>query len=717
MSQIHKYRHVNGVCRCGIVPPYILDAIIKNGTPAQRASAQKTLKADTQTRALRASSQTRRPAAVEGVGPPHRNRLVHDAMHSFSLPGTLVRSEGDGPSGDVAVNEAYDGLGATFDLYYDIYGRNSIDDSGQDLNGTVHYGESYNNAFWDGTQMVFGDGDGTIFNRFTISIDVIGHELTHGVTGATAGLEYRDQSGALNESISDVFGSLVKQRFFGQTAAGADWLIGAGLLAAGINGVALRSMKAPGTAYDDPLLGKDPQPDHMNNYVNTASDNGGVHTNSGIPNKAFYLVATALGGYAWDVAGKIWYQALTDAQLSATAQFQDFANLTAQHAGQSFGSAVRAAVVQAWRDVGINVAGLTSPRLPAGGFVGAVSRSADKLDIFVSDQNGVIQTAAWEPAFSDWWHGWWELNGGRAAPGAPVHCVSRSTDKLDVFVAGTDARVYTAAWEPVFGDGWHGWWSLNGGVASLGAHVTVVSRNTDKLDAFVVGTDGRVYTAAWEPSFPDWWHGWWPIGDIRVPQGARVCAVSRSADKLDIFVTDINGVILTAAWEPAFTDGWHGWWPLNGGRAAPGAPVNAVSRSADKLDVFVAGTDGRVYTAAWEPSFPDWWHGWWAIGDIRVPQGAPVHAVSRSADKLDIFVTDVNGAILTAAWEPSFPDWWHGWWALNGGGAAPGAPVTAVSRSADKLDVFVVGNDGRVWTAAWEPSFPDWWHGWWPIGD
>lgn len=382
--------------------------------------------------------------------------------------------------------------------------------------------------------------------------------------------------------------------------------------------------------------------------------------------------------------------------------------------GSNFGQRIAAVIaasptLQAMR--------LRSPRVPARAEVTAVSRSRDKLDIFVTDRNGVIFTAAWEPRFTDWWHGWWQLNGGRANPGAPVHAVSRSTDKLDAFVIGTDRRVYTAAWEPAFTDWWHGWWPLNGGVAAAGAHVTVVSRSTNKLDAFVVGTDGGVYTAAWEPGFTDWWHGWWRIGNVRVPQGSRVHAVSRSQDKLDIFVTDVNGRIMTAAWEPAFTDGWHGWWGIRGGQAAPGAPVTAVSRSANKLDAFVVGNDGRVWTAAWEPGFSDGWHGWWPIGNIRAPHGSPVHAVSRSTDKLDIFVTDVNGAILTAAWEPTFTDWWHGWWALNGGRAAPGAPVTAVSRSTDKLDVFVIGNDGRVWTAAWEPSFPDWWHGWWPIGE
>jgi len=354
---------------------------------------------------------------------------------------------------------------------------------------------------------------------------------------------------------------------------------------------------------------------------------------------------------------------------------------------------------------------LVSPRLPPYAAVNAVSRSTDKLDIFATDENGVVYTAAWEPAFADWWHGWWQLNGGRAHPGSPVYAVSRSRDKLDAFVIGTDGRVYTAAWEPTFTDWWHGWWQLNGGAAALGAHVTVVSRGTDKLDAFVVGLDGHVYTANWQPDFTDWWHGWYRIGDITVPQGAPIHAVSRSAGMIDIFATDVNGVIWTAAFDSA---GWHGWWELIGGRAAPGAPVTAVSRAPDKLDVFVVGQDGRVWTAAWEPAFTDWWHGWWPIGDIRFPAGAPIHGVSRSRDKLDIFGTDVNGVVRTAAWEPAFG--WRGWWELNGGRAAPGAPVTAVSRGADKLDVFVVGLDKRIWTAAWESTFTDWWHGWWPIG-
>ena len=124
--------------------------------------------------------------------------------------------------------------------------------------------------------------------------------------------------------MSDVFGSLIKQYSLKQDASHADWLIGAGLLAAGVKGVALRSMKAPGTAYNDPVLGRDPQPAHMKDYIHTTDDNGGVHLNSGIPNHAFYLAAIAIGGNAWDVAGRIWYETLRDPKLKANANFAAF---------------------------------------------------------------------------------------------------------------------------------------------------------------------------------------------------------------------------------------------------------------------------------------------------------------------------------------------------------------------------------------------------------
>lgn len=343
-----------------ILPPYVLRAIAERGTPEQRRIALTTLSTDQTIRAVRATEEpptTRGGRGLQLRGATQKQRTIFTAHNTQNLPGDIVRTEGSPPSGDPAVDEAYDGLGYTYDLYWEVYERNSIDDAGLPLNGTVHFGNNYDNAFWDGQRMVFGDGDGELFNRFTISVDVIGHELTHGVTQDEAQLLYFFTPGALNESISDVFGSLVKQRVLNQTADQADWLIGAGLFTPNVNGLALRSMKAPGTAYDDPVLGKDPQPAHMRDFVLTFEDNGGVHINSGIPNHAFYLTATRLGGYAWEKAGLVWYETVRDPQLRPFAGFRSFARRTLANAGRLFGvgSAEQQAVQQSWRDVGINV--------------------------------------------------------------------------------------------------------------------------------------------------------------------------------------------------------------------------------------------------------------------------------------------------------------------------------------------------------------------------
>jgi Zn-dependent metalloprotease len=279
-----------------------------------------------------------------------------------------VRGEGDAAVSDVAVNEAYDGSGATFDMYQAIYGRNSINDNGLELKSTVHYGQGYDNAFWNGQQMVYGDGDENLpeaqrlFNRFTIALDIIGHELAHGVTQYEANLIYKNQPGALNEAISDIFGSLVKQYQRGQTADQADWIIGEGLFTSNVNGVGIRSMKAPGTAYDDPILGKDPQPAHMDDYVKTGLDNGGVHVNSGIVNRAFYLTALEIGGFAWEKAGRIWYKALTE-KLKSDSDFQAAADFTYEAAGELFGwdSLEQNAVTNGWSGVGITVTPVPEP--------------------------------------------------------------------------------------------------------------------------------------------------------------------------------------------------------------------------------------------------------------------------------------------------------------------------------------------------------------------
>ena len=343
----------------GIVPPFLPERVASTDDPRlarAAAAARKTLAMP------RPSRPTRRRLrlsidgdALVAEAVPAPDRVISDARNTENLPGRRVRSEDEPPSGDSAVDEAYDGLGATYDVFWDAFSRDGIDAAGGSLLATVHFGDDYDNAFWNGERMVFGDGDGDVFVGFTRSLSVIAHELGHGVTEAAGGLEYQGQSGALNESLSDVFGVLAEQHHRGERADEASWLIGAGIFAEAVQGEALRSMKAPGTAYDDDVLGKDPQPGHMRDYVETDDDNGGVHINSGIPNRAFFLVSTRLGGFAWERAGLIWYRTLTAGTLSPTADFAAFARATRVAAATEYGeeSEEVAAVRAAWAGVGV----------------------------------------------------------------------------------------------------------------------------------------------------------------------------------------------------------------------------------------------------------------------------------------------------------------------------------------------------------------------------
>ncbi len=271
-------------------------------------------------------------------------------------------------------------------MFAEELGRDSHDDAGAPVSLTVHYGTDYNNAFWDGTQLVFGDGDGRIFERFTKPVDVLAHEFAHAVIEHTADLTYRGQSGALNESVADVFASCLKQRLLGQQAGEGDWLIGEGIFMPTVQARALRDMAAPGTAYDDPEVGADPQVGHMDDYVVTTADNGGVHLNSGIPNKAFQLAAVAVGGRAIEGAGRIWYAALAGGDVPPGRDFATFAAATVAAAGE------HAEVVRrAWTQVGVEPGGTgaaTPPAAPAGrlrversgGFVGRTDVAEVDLD-------------------------------------------------------------------------------------------------------------------------------------------------------------------------------------------------------------------------------------------------------------------------------------------------------------------------------------------------
>jgi Zn-dependent metalloprotease len=298
---------------------------------------------------------------LSASAPPYQ-RVVFDVGTGTTLPGKSVRTEGGRPTRDAAVNQVYDNTGITLDFFLQVFGRDSIDNRGMRVTSAVHFGENFSNAMWTGEQMVYGDGDHNV-GGFTQALDIIAHELTHGVTQylIPGGLgvvlvpvkdrEFKEQthalqgqSGALNESFSDVVGSMVKQWHTGQDASQASWLLGEHMLAPE-HGLAIRSLKDPGnrklTWYEDDQL------QSMDAYV----DGADVHDSSGIPNHAFYLAAKKMGGFSWEKAGPIWYEAF--AKLKPAASFQDAARATSDVADSRFGNKSKEfkAVVSAWQAV------------------------------------------------------------------------------------------------------------------------------------------------------------------------------------------------------------------------------------------------------------------------------------------------------------------------------------------------------------------------------
>ncbi|MCY1035937.1 M4 family metallopeptidase [Corallococcus sp. BB11-1] len=287
-----------------------------------------------------------------------RNRKTYTAKNRTSLPGTLVRSEGQGPTGDALLDQAHDNAGFTYDFYANVFGRDSYDGLGTNLISTVHYSKNYVNAFWNGTQMVYGDGDGVQSSALTV-LDVVGHELTHAVTDTSSELIYANESGALNEAMSDVFGAAIEAYRDGVVSANT-WKIGEECWTPATAGDALRYMNDPAIAGDYDY--------YPTRYTGT-SDSGGVHWNSGIANLAFHLmvsggthprgktgnVVPALDADAYTSILKgaaIFYRANT-VYLTPGSTFADARGATAQAASDLYGASAVASVNEAWSAVGV----------------------------------------------------------------------------------------------------------------------------------------------------------------------------------------------------------------------------------------------------------------------------------------------------------------------------------------------------------------------------
>ncbi|HDX9579403.1 M4 family metallopeptidase [Bacillus cytotoxicus] len=275
---------------------------------------------------------------------------TYDAKNRTSLPGTLWADTDNifNATRDAAAVDAHYYAGVTYDYYKKTFNRNSYNDAGALLKSTVHYGRNYNNAFWNGSQMVYGDGDGYTFISFSGGIDVVGHELTHAVTEYSSNLIYQNESGALNEAISDIFGTLIEY----YDNRNPDWEVGEDIYTPGTAGDALRSMSNP-AKYGDP--------DHYSKRYTGTSDNGGVHTNSGIINKAAYLLANGgthygvtVNGIGKDKVGAIYYRANT-VYLTESATFGQARASLVQAAADLYGasSAEVTAVKQSYDAVGV----------------------------------------------------------------------------------------------------------------------------------------------------------------------------------------------------------------------------------------------------------------------------------------------------------------------------------------------------------------------------
>lgn len=349
-----------GSLRSGIVPPYVLEELAAKQprNPDFIDTLNKT----------NAALSTRRGIGQQGVAEQQGTgaREIYDAKGQEAV-GTKVRSEGQPKTGNAEVDAIYEYSGDVRGFYKDVHGRNSIDGKGMPLESTVNYGQNYENAFWDGSRMTFGrPGPQSPFKTFVLR-DISAHEMTHGVTEYTAKTVYRGQPGALNESFSDVWGALVEQRARGQKANEATWLVGDGIWKPEVKGRALRDMKNPGTAYDDVAVGKDPQPAHMKDFIRTRSDNGGVHLNSGIPNRAFVLFSEKVGGFAWESPAKIWYEAR--ANSGSQPSFAQFAYQTIEAAKKLGYTAEVAKLEQAWGEVGVKPSAIDRglPMAPVGG--------------------------------------------------------------------------------------------------------------------------------------------------------------------------------------------------------------------------------------------------------------------------------------------------------------------------------------------------------------
>ncbi|MGB6350398.1 MAG: M4 family metallopeptidase [Pseudolabrys sp.] len=338
---------------CQIVPERVLKRLAtdRSFSDEQRKNFTDTIKIDTELRRLRIqAAKLTRVAGLMAEAPTVALApavTVYDCHHGQTLPGAQILNPATSP--DATAKQVFSETKSVEGFYSQVFGRNSIDDAGMTLISSIHYGVRYNNAFWNGSQMTYGDGDGSIFVDFSKGNDVIGHELTHGVTQYSLQLGYTNEAGGLNESLSDCFGSMFRQWDANQNVNQADWLIGKDIMGPSALEKGFTCLRDMGNPAAKHCLA--PQPTKYS-QVKPGMD---PHLSSGPPNLAFYTIAKAVGGNSWDNVGQIWYRSMTGFGPAPNLKMKAFADRTRAVAPELYpnDTTLARAVDAGWKKVGL----------------------------------------------------------------------------------------------------------------------------------------------------------------------------------------------------------------------------------------------------------------------------------------------------------------------------------------------------------------------------
>jgi hypothetical protein len=338
--------------------------------------------------------------------------------------------------------------------------------------------------------------------------------------------------------------------------------------------------------------------------------------------------------------------------------------------------------------------------------ISVVARYPEHLDVFAVAANGRTMSDWWDR--NSGWAGWFQVSGGIASPGghgSPITSIARYSGHLDLFVVGTDNRVYSCWWD--VSSGWSNWFALGGITAAAGSTVNVVARYTDHLDLFTTASDGKIMSTWWDAR--SGWAGWFQVSGGVAAAGATVTAIARYPFHLDLFTVGTDNRIYSCWWDDR--SGWSGWFQPGSLVARPDSTVTVVARYPDHLDLFTTASDGKIMSTWWDAR-SGWAAGWFQVSGGVASPGSPVTAISRYSNHLDLFVVGTNNRIYSTWWHDTTG--WAGWFNVSGGIAKPGSEVAAISRVTEHIDVFVVGSDGIVYSTWWDGSGG--WAGWFQLG-